>query len=169
MENYIVINGHKAELTPEQIKALGIGMEKKNPVARENFPQIYYALTRNGNITSFYDWGEDDPQILSYLAVGNHCTDRQTMIQRGWHETLNRLLWHYSMDHQGNELVWDAGDYHYYIYYDYDHKCWKVGNDGNTQDIGKTYFIDGKTAYDAIEEIIKPFMISHPDFKIKGE
>lgn len=166
MENYIVINGRKAELTPEQLKALGIEGKKKNPVARGNFPQVYYTLTYTGNIQSFYDWGDDNRRLLDCLAVGNHCTDRQTMIQRGWHETLNRLLWHYSMEHEGNELVWDAADYHYYVYYSHYHQCWMVGNDGNTQDIGKTYFIDEQTAQDAIREIIEPFMAAHPDFKL---
>lgn len=34
MENYIVINGRKAELTEEQLKALGIETEKKSPFDR---------------------------------------------------------------------------------------------------------------------------------------
>ena len=34
MENYIVINGRKAELTAEQLKALGIETEKKSPFDR---------------------------------------------------------------------------------------------------------------------------------------
>lgn len=35
MENYIVINGKKAELTKEQLEALGIEIEKKDPFKLE--------------------------------------------------------------------------------------------------------------------------------------
>lgn len=35
-KNYIVINGKKAELTEEQLRALGIEKEKNNPFERVN-------------------------------------------------------------------------------------------------------------------------------------
>ena len=34
MENYIVINGKRTELTEEQLKELGLIMEKKSPFER---------------------------------------------------------------------------------------------------------------------------------------
>lgn len=49
-ENYIVINGKKAELTEEQLKQLGIEPEKKrkNPFERVTGEKYYYIDTFEG-------------------------------------------------------------------------------------------------------------------------
>ena len=39
MDNYIVINGKKAELTEEQLEKLGIKVEKKRNNPFDNIPQ----------------------------------------------------------------------------------------------------------------------------------
>lgn len=45
-ENYIVINGKKAELTKEQLKALGIEAEPENPFCRKRKISLYHHRTR---------------------------------------------------------------------------------------------------------------------------
>lgn len=45
-ENYIVINGKKAELTKEQLKALGIEAEPENPFAGSG--RLVYTIIEPG-------------------------------------------------------------------------------------------------------------------------
>lgn len=165
MENYIVINGRMIEITPAQLKALGIGTKKKSPFARGD--HTCYVVTSNGNIRQFGDWSYTNKVLSAYYAAGNYCTDRQMMIQRGYNETLNRLLWRYSMEHNGDEIVWGGNTRHYFVVYDPCNRTWGVrcSND-NIKDVGKTYFIDERTAHNAIKEIIEPFVASRPDFRL---
>ena len=71
MDNYIVINGKKAELTEEQLKALGIEIKKKrnNPFNSElKYEDEYFIIDEQGVKTFFYV-----PIIDEYmLNNGNH-------------------------------------------------------------------------------------------------
>lgn len=49
MDNYICINGKKAELTEEQIKALGIELPK-TPFSRTSVGGEYFYISSDGNI-----------------------------------------------------------------------------------------------------------------------
>ena len=101
-ENYIVINGKRTELTEEQLKQLGIEVPKTSPFKREWSEDYYYiddeGFVRSANET-FDNFGADR------FNVANYCTDKAIMEQRALHETLSRLLWRYSMEHDGNEKL----------------------------------------------------------------
>ena len=48
----------------------------------------------------------------------NYCTNKELMQQQAYRETLNRLLWRYSMEHKGNEIDWnDTDQAKYLIFY----------------------------------------------------
>ena len=163
MENYIVINGKKAELTKEQLIALDIEVEKEDPFEMKN-ADYYYFIGGAGNI--IYDYPSNIPLTKLRYNVGNYCTDKVLMEQRALHETLNRLLWRYSMQHDGDEINWfDAEQSKYYIYYNALEKKYKVANNQYCVSEGKVYFISIKVAEDAIEEIVKPFIKQHPEFE----
>ena len=163
-ENYIVINGKKAELTPEQLKALGLEREIKNPFEREE-GQKFYFIDKAGDVSSMVDecWCLDN----ELFEVANYCTDREMMQQQAYRETLNRLLWRYSMEHKGNEIEWGFNsDAKWGILYRHDEERFSVTSKTFYQWTGAVFFTTKEIAENAIKEIIEPFMKEHPDFKL---
>lgn len=162
MDNYIVINGKKAKLTEEQLKALGIEIEKKTVFDRVEKGEVYYYIDSCGNTiidfddTHFFDGARYD--------IANYCTDEALMEQRTLHETLNRLLWRFSMEHDGKKIDWK----------DYSQRKHCIRTNSYSEcdicidifnHIGSVYFYTREIAEQAIEEIVKPFMKEHPEFK----
>lgn len=162
-ENYIVINGRKAELTKEQLKALGIVAEN-TPFDRVKHDEVYYCIGDYGKVQDFKEFGHEfDNKVY---AVANYCTDKDLMQQRAYAETLNRLLWRYSEQHNEKEKV-DEETAHY-IYYDY------LKNKWTTEYCFRRYHYPGEVLFDteeiaksAIKEVVEPFMKEHPDFILK--
>lgn len=163
MTNYICINGQKAELTEEQLKALGIELPKVNPFERvKNYDdeRTVYFINSMGNVQS--GWCDNN----SHYNVGNYCTDKSLMKQRALHETLNRLLWRYSMEHDGDKIDWNNDNQpKYYIYCDHCIKKYSVDFCRQNNRFGCVHFTSHETANNAIKEIIDPFMKAHPEFK----
>lgn len=157
-ENYIVINGKRAELTEEQLKQLGIEVPKANPFAKVKEGEWYYSMLTTGEVTKFKSVGFDIEDALHNVA--NYCTDKEMMEQRALHETLNRLLWCYSMCHKTK----NDSDKKYAIrrYKDKFDASWdfKVYTF-----IGEVTFDTYEIAQNAIKEIVEPFMKAHPEFK----
>ena len=156
MDNYICINGNKVELTEEQIKQLGFEVKKESPFTKERYNEYYY-IDCFGNVGQMCDaeiYTDED-----MFKVANYCTDKALMEQRALHETLNRLLWRYSMEHDGDKIAENChgtikhsrGIYEAYTAYGH---C-----------VGEVMFYDKLTAENAIKEIIDPFMKEHPEFK----
>lgn len=162
MDAYIEIDGKRAKLTEEQLKALGLEPEKKNPFEREGCRK-YFFISGTGQICERYNNKNNESE--NHYSAGNFCTDIELMKQRALHETLNRLLWRYSMEHDGDEVNWGNTNLKHYIYCDYyDHKL-TIGSTKGYQNIGNVYFATYKTAESAIKEIIEPFKAEHPEFK----
>ena len=172
MENYICINGKKAELTEEQLKALGIELLKPSPFERvcnhANEFYEYYFINSYGVVTSAVDGGFSICSAVDdwrYKAA-NYCTDKTLLEQRALHETLNRLLWRYSMEHDGDKIDKDSpSTMKYAIYYDNFHKHITVHSFMAWIVVGTPYFYNHDIARAAIKEIVEPFIAAHPDFK----
>lgn len=164
MTNYICINGKKAELTEEQMKALGIELPKASPFNRSVLANHkYYTIDSTGEVFSTDDM-HHSVDIQRY-RIANYCTDASILEQRALHETLNRLLWRYSMEHDGDKIDWNnISACKWYIYYDFRDNRWNYDNKFHSCDFG-VFFYSNAVAHDAIEEIIKPFMKAHPEFK----
>ena len=155
--NYICINGKKAELTEEQLKALGIELPKASPFERVKENEIFYYIASTGEIGTTREClnGFDTKCFIA----ANYCTDKAIMQQRALHETLNRLLWRYSMEHDGDKIKENCyggikcrnGVFESFTAYGYS--------------VGRVQFYDEQIAENAIEQIIKPFMAAHPEFK----
>lgn len=165
MENYICINGKKAELTEEQMKALGIEIPKNSPFERvcnhANDFYSYYFITSMGTVNEAIDRGfgsGNGNDAMRYIA-GNYCTDESLMEQRALHETLSRLLWRYSMEHDGDNIALNH--------------CWGIAHSGCCYEakeiwghiVGESVFYTRQIANNAIKEIVVPFMEAHPEFK----
>ena len=157
MENYICIHGNKVELTEEQIKQLGFEGKKKSPFKRAELNNGYFYIEYDGNVTSDYEAGGFTDNAV--FKTANYCTDKSLMEQRALHETLNRLLWRYSMEHDGDQVKEEC---HGVI------RCRKGVYEAYTSfghSLGEAKFYDIITAQNAIKEIVEPFMKEHPEFK----
>lgn len=166
MEAYIEIDGKRVPLTKEQLQALGLEPEKKNPFDRLKYgaTSLYYFITAEGTVYGKYD--NCGGTELCRHFVANYCTDEKLMEQRALHEILNRLLWRYSMEHGGDEIDWSNPDQgRYVLYYNYRNKEWIPTSVFSVRYLGNVYFISDEIAQAAIEEIIEPFMAEHPEFE----
>ena len=86
------------------------------------------------------------------------------MIQRALHETLNRLLWRFSMENGEGENPFDCNNAHYEIYWSYDRKSFDICCSRTVKSLDSVYFPTKELANQAIDKIIKPFMKEHPEF-----
>lgn len=164
--NYISINGKKIPLTNEQVEQITnikIGMLKaENPFERVKEGDGFLYICYNGEVRATAENGSIECDKLYNAA--NYCTDRKLMEQRALHETLNRLLWRFSMTHGGDEIKWGEDTDKYYISYAHRDDCFYVKSNENTQNTTAIYFKDWQAAKQAIKKIVKPFMKQHPEF-----
>lgn len=158
MENYLMLNGKRIDLTEEQVKTL-TAEEKKNPFERVETSGEYFFIKASGIISKM---NEDniftDDRLFS---VANYCTDRAMIGQRALHETLNRLLWRYSEEH-GGDGEWNGVDKHWVITRVSENITVDCTNRFKVN--GAVYFKNHEVAISAIDEIVKPFMAEHPEF-----
>lgn len=171
MDNYIVINGKKIELTEEQLKTLGIEVEKKrnNPFNNkidiyEDMP--YYMIDHTdieeGVITEYSEGSDFDKTAV---IRANSFNDKAFANQIYLHELLNRKLLKYAWDNEAEDVEWEeeGANPHYYIYFDSTKGHFVVGANHycHSQNI---YFSKQEVAKQAIEDVVKPFMKEYPEF-----
>ena len=160
MENYIVINGKKAELTEEQLKKLGI--EVKNDPFERKPGKIYYGIWHDGYVCCFSDQPEEEEK--RYYDVGNYCRDETIMKQRALHETLNRLLWRFSIQNGSDNMDWTNWlQDKWVISFNYKDDCFSIDDMPGIKNFNPC-FTSREVAQRAIDEIIKPFIKEHPEF-----
>lgn len=164
MENYIMFEGKKIPLTDEQVKImLAIDMPKsKSPFERADSYNTYFFINESGIVNEdFDDHCRDDDDL--YL-IANYCTNKALMIQRALHETLNRLLWRFSVENGELGNPWDGDHAHYELCYCRESKRFVAYPIRNYKVLGNIYFTTNEIAHRAIDEIVKPFMKDHPEF-----
>ena len=161
-KNYIVINGKKTELTQEQLKALGIEAPKPDIFNRTKEGKFYHYIDSAGEISSLPE--EFSGFDTNRYNVANYCTNLEVMGQRALHETLNRLLWRFSMEHDGEKIDWKDYSQRKYFIRVYSHLEYDIGIEIFNR-IGTVYFYTKEIAEQAIDEVVKPFMAEHPNFK----
>lgn len=109
MENYLVLNGQKIELTPEQYQEVcnAVSPKEKSLFGRKEGNEIYYYIGDD----SFVYPSKDRGWVADTLHYGNanYCSDRKLMKKRSNYEALERILWRFSEDNGG------AGSYTIYI------------------------------------------------------
>ena len=166
MENYIMLDGNKIPLTDEQVKMLR-DSKKPEKIEKSPFERV------DSNSTYFYidDCGiVEEENVNCYLEdqyrhkVANYCTDKSLMIQRALHETLNRLLWRFSMENGEGENLWNCCNTHYEIYWSYDLASFNISCNVTVKSPTSIYFPTKEIANKAIDEIVIPFMEANPDF-----
>ena len=164
MENYIVINGKKTELTEEQLKQFGIEVKKKrnNPFER-GYGKDYCTISETGDINFDLD-GRSICDDELYENV-NYFNDKNFANQVYLHELLNRKLLKYAYDHEAEDCEWKDYNEHCFIYFDcYNAEDFFVCKEVYNKEQGKIYFSDRDVALQAIKDVVRPFMKEHPEF-----
>lgn len=163
MENYIVINGKKAELTEEQLKKLGINVEKKKetPFTKKvNEPYFYISISNN-----ILCENDDDTNIETLLYDNvNYFNDKNFAKQVALHQLLYRKLLKYAYENDANNCDWrDTKERKYYICFDYEKRHFSVFASFFCKDCN-VYFNNPEIAKQAITDVILPFMRDHSEF-----
>lgn len=163
MENYIVINGKKTELTKEQLEKLGIKPERNNPFDRVDLDEDYFVVRENGTtgprieiFEDFDDWHYDNI---------NYFNNKEFAEQMSLKWLLNRELEKYAWDNEAEDGVWDGKNEHYGIMYDFTACRFSAGVTYCFKMPLATYFSNIEIAKNAIKDVIEPFMKEHPNFK----
>lgn len=76
------------------------------------YDEEYYFIKSDGGVeveTESNSFCDDE-----HHKVANYCADRELTCQRNLHETLNRLLWRFSLEN-GGDSEWDGIECHWYI------------------------------------------------------
>lgn len=163
--NKLILEGKEYTLSDElieKIKAEVTAQEKaKNPFERKTDDKGYFYVNERGEVK---------PAIDRYFSmdsgcfkVANYCRDKKLMEQRALYETLNRLLWRYSIEHDG-EIICYGLDCLYEISYNIRKHGFEIMWTNTRIDEGAILFKKEETARNAIEEVIKPFLEEHPEF-----
>lgn len=161
MDNYICINGKKAELTEEQLEKLGIKLEMLGSFDRQDNGATYYSIISTGEIAVNGECHKD--YNYNHYNIANYCTDKELLKKRALYETLNRRLWRYSMEHDGDKINWDRDGEKYYIFYNTGSKKWLVGSICHSWDFA-VFFYSLEIAKKAIKEVVIPFIEKNPEF-----
>lgn len=159
MENYIMINGAKLELTPEQVAALTAETEKDDPFSLKE-GELYYWIGDRGQVLTGYTWGDAVEERLCDAA--NYCRDETKTKQRALHEILDRLLWRYSEQH-GGDPEWDGRNAHWSVYRDTEDGEWRSTDLRKNKNSGP-HFCSQAIAEAAIHDVVEPFCEAHPEF-----
>lgn len=165
MDNYIVINGKKTELTKEQLEKLGIKVEKKNPFTR-TVGKSYYCIGPFGpsnELSSFFDDNDDyDNKVYNNI---NYFNDKDFAQQVAWHEILGRLLLRYAYSHDAADCDWDKSqEKKFYITWDNTRKKFYVDWAYNLKNGGDIYFNSEEIAKNAVSDVVIPFTVKYPEF-----
>lgn len=148
-ENYIVINGKKAELTEEQLEKLGIEV-LKNRRDRVNKYQPYYFVDYNNLVLSTYE---------AYDTTGDYCyyshnyfkikedADKYARVLK-----TEMLLRQYADEHN-EDMPWDGRYRHYFFYYNVDSNVIHTDYYTFSKEARKIYFSSREITEAAIEKI----------------
>lgn len=154
-ENYIIINGKKAELTEEQLKALGIEIKYDNPFAEKE--QYIYTVIEPGGVDKVLN----NPSLIENGLAFN---DREFAHQVALHQLLYRKLLKYGYDNNIiDQSEWDGRNYHYFVVQD-SKGFYRVRERLTERLLNTVYFNSEDAIYKVIENVILPFQKEYPEF-----
>ena len=160
----LTIDGKEVQLTDEQLRLLGIGVEekKKNPFDRVLKSDYYYYIDAFDEIHGFSDnGGRDDDEFFNCV---NYFNDKQFAYQVALHQQLYRKLLKFAYDNGCEDTAeWNKTNYHYYISYSIDERRFYTNVTGSFKH-EDVWFCSRDSAKRAIKEVVEPFMKEHPNF-----
>lgn len=150
-----------AELTEEQMKALGIEV-KKNPFDRVGGDDKYYYAIVSGDVLRRIDINDKTDRRL-YNAV-NYFNDRKFAEQVALHQLLYHKLLKFAYDNGCEDAAkWDGVNPHWHIIYNKVNNVFITMKKLASKDF-TVYFSTEEGAERAIGEVVEPFMKEHPEF-----
>ena len=164
MDNYIVINGKKAELTEEQLKQLGINVEvkKETPFARHS-DEAYCFINTMNSVVGLYDHNSDFDNAL-YDKI-NYFNNYNFATQVALHQLLYRKLLKYAYENDAIVKDWTGPHIKkYFIAKNTDKNKLFVDWDYRLKQNCVIYFTSEKVAEQAIKDVVEPFTEEHPEF-----
>lgn len=163
MDNYIVINGKKAELTKEQLEKLGIKTEKENSFTRRPYGEKYYYITQNDTVNTYSEDGSIyDEKLYEHV---NYFNDKDFAQQVALHQLLYRKLLKYAYENDAFADDWtNPNSSKYFIINHTDDNKFCVDWNRTLKHSGVVYFTSEKVTEQAFEDVVKPFMKEHPEF-----
>lgn len=173
MENYIMVNGKKIELNNEKLMRLYnaklilpediIVSSGFNPAERKIGERYYTA-------NSFYmsDGGIDQhaPVDNTYFEYANYWNDKAFAKHVALSQLLYRKLLQYAyLNDLVDDKPWDGETAHSFIAQHVAGRFF-ASYTWNGKMPCTVYFKDDASANKAIEEVVEPFVVAHPDFRI---
>lgn len=162
-ENYIIINGKKAELTREQLKALGIKTESDDNPFADGTEKYVETVVEPGGV----DRVLNNPSLVySGLAF----KDKDFAKQVALHQLLYRRLLKYAYDTNTIGKWDDERDEYgdnlrlYFITKNVRIEICSVDYTVHRKHLNTVYFCSEEAARDAINKVIKLFEKEHPEF-----
>ena len=166
MDNYIVLNGKKHDLTDEQVAAItaaGITFARNNPFERAR-DGLYYLPATNGEITQLHDSGSVFDKNI--YAMCNGFNDAAFAKQVQLHQLLYRRLLKFAYDNGLEDTSPafgpDACGRYYVVRVGTEVT---VGCTSVTKIPGVVYFATEDGAQRAVREVVQPFLADHPGFE----
>lgn len=164
MDNYIVINGKKAELTEEQLKQLGINVqfEKNNPFGKITDNGYYYISTTGSiNFAQNLHSSVDEDMYNNVNYFNNEHFTNQVML----HMKLYRKLLKYAYDNDSIVTDWtDPNSNKYFISKSIKKNTFFVSWCYVVKSGCEVYFTSKEVTERAIMDVVIPFMKEHPEF-----
>lgn len=143
MARYLVLNGQKIELTPEQYQEVcnAVLLETKSPFDRREKGEAYWFIGDDGLLCAT---GERSRCIDNlHHGIANYCSNKELLARRANYEAFERILWRFSEENGGAGVC--------SICYDSQTGDWKtIVKTGNISMFGPT-FCCKKVASCAIE------------------
>lgn len=161
----LTIDGKEVQLTDEQLKLLGIGIEekKKNPFERVAIDDMYYFISQFGDVDGYRQASDCEDDAL--FNNSNYFNDEQFANQVALHQLLYRKLWKFAYDNGCEDTAeWDGENQHWCIYYGNSRKRFDITWHDLAQ-YSYVYFSTREGARAAIKEVVEPFVNEHPEFK----
>ena len=160
----LTINGKEVQLTDEQLWALGFKPDntKRSPFARVQQGENYFiAGSRYADLAVEVDDETDN----MFFKDANYFADENFAKQVALHQLLYRKLLKFAYDNGVEDTAeWDGVNSHWHIIYNKVNDVFITMKKLASKDF-TVYFSTEEGAERAIEEVVKPFVKEHPEFK----
>ena len=167
MKNCLTLHGIDIELTEEQIAQIeSIVTPPKKDIFNPSRGEIFYYIT-DTNLLASTTLSQTAIVDKHRINAANCCTDKTLMQKRALHETLMRQLWRFQMQHR--DVTPQNCNRHYEIIIETEEDFKVTDISERFRSIGALEYPTQALAQQAIDEIIKPFLSTHPTFSLKED
>lgn len=152
------------DITDELLAVINKKMSEavKNPFARAPHGKQYYYIDDYGRVDDTIE--VDHEMDNKYYSNANYFQNKSIAQQVVLHQLLYRKLLKFTYDNNCIDTAkWDENNPHWFIYYNNAAEEFEVGVTHRMQ-FSTTFFPTEVAAERAIKEVIKPFVMEHPEF-----